>query len=117
MANNNLQRRQRRKRRVSPNIRGSKERPRVSVFRSNRFVYAQVIDDEAARTIVSYNSRMIDGADKKTKTEEARIVGTELAALLKKAKISAVVFDRGSSSYKGRVKALAEGLREGGIVV
>ncbi len=117
MANNNLERKLRRKRRVSSNIRGTDSRPRVSVFRSNQHIYAQVIDDVAAKTLVSFDATKIEGRKKKTKTEEAKEVGLELAKKLKENKITVVVFDRGSFAYKGRVKALAEGLREGGITV
>ncbi|QQS43948.1 50S ribosomal protein L18 [Candidatus Roizmanbacteria bacterium] len=117
MANKNLQRKLRRKRRVSSNIVGTKERPRVSVNRSNVHIYAQVIDDEAAKTLVAYDASKLEGRDKKTKTQEAKEVGVELAKLMKAKKITQVVFDRGSFAYKGRVKALAEGLREGGITV
>ncbi len=117
MANKNLQRKLRRKRRVSSNIVGTKARPRVSVYRSNQHIYAQVIDDETAVTIVAYDATKLEGRDKKTKSEEAKEVGLELAKLMKAKKITKVVFDRGSFAYKGRVKALAEGLREGGITV
>jgi len=117
MTNKNLQRKLRRKRRVSSNIVGTKARPRVSVYRSNQHIYAQVIDDEKAVTMVAYDASKLEGRDKKTKTQEAKEVGTELAKLMKAKKITQVVFDRGSFAYKGRVKALAEGLREGGITV
>jgi len=117
MANKILERRLRRKRRISSHIRGTEARPRVSVYRSNKYLYAQVINDEKAQTLVAYDASKLEGRDKKTKTEEAKEVGLELAAMMKKVKITTVVFDRGSFAYKGRVKALAEGLREGGITV
>lgn len=115
MANKNLQRKIRRKRRVSSNITGTSERPRLSVYRSNRFIYAQAIDDSNRKTLVSFGSNKMDG--KKSKTEEAMEVGKKMAELLKKTKIDTVVYDRSSYAYKGRVKAIAEGLREGGIKV
>jgi len=115
MANKNLERKLRRKRRVSSNIRGTTVCPRISVARSNKYISAQVIDDSVAKTLVSYKSATIEGRDTKTKTVEAREVGVALAALMKEKKIKKAVFDRGSSAYKGRVKALAEGVREGGI--
>lgn len=103
--------------RVSANIHGTKDRPRVNIFRSNRFIYAQAIDDDAARTLVAMDSRTLSTTAKKTKTEKAQEVGVALAALLKKKKITAVIFDRSRFAYNGRVKALAEGLRAGGITV
>jgi len=115
MVNPNIKRANRRKLRVRAKIFGTKARPRVSVHRSNKFIYAQVIDDEAGKTIVSYSS--FSAKLKGTKIEQAKEVGKQLAELLKKNKITAVVFDRGSFAYKGRVKAIAEGLREHTISV
>lgn len=110
----------RRKRRISGNILGSKSRPRVSVFASNRYTYAQLIDDENRMTLVSYSSlHMSKGtnAQKKKKVEVAKLVGSQLAVLAKKKGIIQAVFDRGRYAYKGRVSALAEGLRLGGIKI
>lgn len=115
MANKNLQRKLRRKRRISSNIHGTAERPRISVYRSNRYIYAQAIDDDSEKTIVSYQADKVEGLDTKNKTVEAKEVGVALAGLLKEKKIKKAVYDRGSFAYKGRVKALAEGIREGGI--
>ncbi len=117
MANQNLKRINRRKKRVSANIHGTQERPRVSIYRSNKYIYAQAIDDVAAKTLVSCNSFTVKSTDKKSKTEEAREIGMKLAELLTKIKVTKVVFDRNRYAYNGRVKALAEGLREGKIQV
>src|SRR3989344_4138443 len=117
MAKKTLQRQIRRKRRVSSNIHGTAERPRVCVFRSNKFIYAQAIDDDTAKTLASASSQGKADAKKPVKTEQATTVGKSLAEALKKKKIIKVVFDRSRFAYAGRVKALAEGLREGGIQV
>lgn len=110
---------QRRKQRVRAKISGTAERPRLSVFRSNRNVFAQAIDDRKRSTIVSVSSGDVRSKDQKAgkKSDEAREVGKELAKRLIKKHIQSVVFDRGAYLYHGRVKALAEGLREGGIKV
>jgi len=115
MVNKNIQRANRRITRVRAKIFGTKERPRVSVHRTNKYLYAQVIDDTTAKTIVSSSS--FAAKTKGTKMNQAKEVGKQLAELLKKNKIKAVVFDRGSFSYNGRVKAFAESLRENQIVV
>ena len=102
--------------RVRKNIFGTKEMPRLNVFRSNNNIFAQIIDDEASKTLVSASS-----IDKELKlenggnTEAAEKVGELLAKRAKKAKISKVVFDRGGYLYHGRVKALAEAARENGL--
>lgn len=93
---------------------GTKERPRLSVFRSNRYIYAQLIDDFEGETLVSASSHEVEN-DKLSKTEEAEKVGEFLADEAKDAGIERVVFDKGSYNYHGRVKALAEGAREGGL--
>ncbi|HUO75756.1 MAG TPA: 50S ribosomal protein L18 [Candidatus Paceibacterota bacterium] len=100
--------------RVRAKISGTAERPRVVVFKSNRWTYAQAIDDVACKTVASVSDR---AAKKGTKTERAAALGTKLAELLKTAKIASVVFDKGGFAYHGRVKAVADGLREGGIRV
>jgi large subunit ribosomal protein L18 len=110
--------RERRHRRVRGRVAGSPERPRLNVFRSETNIYAQVIDDAAGRTLVSASTidRQIAGqVEGKTKTEAAKIVGQVLAQRAKDAGISQVVFDRGGYRYHGRVAALAEGAREGGL--
>ena len=108
----------RRKIRVRSKIKGTADRPRISVFRSNRYIYAQAIDDEKRHTICAYSSLKLRKDMKfKDKKEEAKEVGKKLAELLKRKKVSKAVFDRGWYAYQGRVKALAEGLREGGIKI
>lgn len=117
MKNKNILRKIRRATRVRSKLNGTPERPRVSVHKTNRFIYAQAIDDVNAKTIVSCSSVKFKADQKVTKTDEARTVGKTLGELLKKQKIEAVIFDRGSFSYNGRLKALAESLRETGIQV
>lgn len=103
--------------RVRAKVKGDTTRPRVAIFKSNRFTYAQVIDDVTGKTLIAVS----DYAGKKakagkgTKTEKASSNGKVLAEALKKKGIETVVFDRGGFKYHGRVKALAEGLREAGI--
>jgi len=104
--------------RVRKHIAGTPERPRLAVFRSLTDIYAQLIDDEASMTIVSASSidkSLRSKCDGKTKTEQARLVGEAVAERAKEKGISQVVFDRGGFQYIGRVKALAEGAREGGL--
>ena len=109
------QARARRKRRIRGRISGTTERPRVSVFRSNKAIYAQLVDDAAAATLVAARSAEIDGAGLK-KADIAKKVGELLAQRAKDKGIERVVFDRSGYLYHGRVKALAEGAREGGLV-
>jgi large subunit ribosomal protein L18 len=108
------QKRLRRRRRVRAKIRGSAERPRISVYRSNRGVFAQLVDDDAGKTIasVSWTEGELKGL---ARMEQAKKAGELLAARAKEAKVETVVFDRGGYQYHGRVKALAEGAREGGL--
>jgi large subunit ribosomal protein L18 len=106
--------RARRKRRIRGRISGTAERPRVSVFRSNKAIYAQLVDDAAAKTIVAARSGEVDAAGLK-KGEVAKKVGELLAQRAKDKGIESVVFDRSGYLYHGRVKALAEGAREGGL--
>lgn len=120
MKNVTIDRNLRRKRRVRANITGTGDRPRVSVFRSTRYIYVQAIDDVARKTIVGFSSLQMARKEKAgamKKTEQSKAVGVEFAKLLMAKKVKQCVFDRSSYAYKGRVKALAEGLREGGIVV
>ncbi len=94
--------------------------PRMSVHRSNRYIYIQAIDDEARKTLVSFSSLQTTKKNKTAivkKTQMAKEVGQAMAKLLLEKQIKTCVFDRSSYAYKGRVKALAEGLREGGIKV
>jgi large subunit ribosomal protein L18 len=99
---------------IRSRVSGTQERPRLAVFRSNKFMYAQLIDDVAQITLAS--SSDISLTDKVTKVERAKIVGKKLADEAKKKNITTIVFDRGGFSYRGRVQALAEGAREGGLI-
>jgi large subunit ribosomal protein L18 len=108
------QSRLRRRRRVRAKVRGTAERPRLSVFRSNRGIQAQLIDDDAGRTLASVNWTESDLRSLKP-MEQATRAGTLLAERAKAAGIETAVFDRGGYQYHGRVKALAEGAREGGL--
>lgn len=95
---------------------GTPERPRLSVFRSNKEIYAQIIDDVSGKTLVSASSRDQELSEVKgTKSEIATAVGKALAEKAKKSGIEAVAFDRGGYQYHGRVKSLADGAREGGL--
>ena len=105
----------RRRRRVRAKVTGTAERPRISVFRSNRGIFAQLIDDDAGRTLAAASWLELPKSFKGDKTEQAAEVGKRLAAAAKKAGVESVVFDRGGYLYHGRVKALAEGAREGGL--
>jgi large subunit ribosomal protein L18 len=108
------QRRLKRRRRVRAKVHGTAERPRISVFRSNRGIVAQLVDDEAGRTLAAVNWTEADLRDLKP-MEQATRVGGLLAERAKAAGIDTAVFDRGGYRYHGRVKALAEGAREGGL--
>ncbi len=101
----------RRKNKVRAKISGTAECPRLSVYRSLRNIYAQLIDDKKQTTLVSATDKDLKG----TKSEKAKEVGKLLAAKAKEKKIECVVFDRGGFKYQGRVQALAEGAREGGL--
>lgn len=110
--------RARRHARVRKNIAGTADRPRLNVFRSVAEIYAQVIDDETGKTLVSASSidqELRAQMGGKKKADQARLVGKTLADRAKSKGISRVVFDRGGFRYIGRVKALAEGAREGGL--
>jgi large subunit ribosomal protein L18 len=120
-----LEARLRRKKRVRKKLFGYPERPRVSVFRSHKHIYAQVINDVEGHTLVALSSLSPEVRTKveelkgkgevKGKVDVARLVGRMLAEKAKEKGITKVVFDRGGYKYHGRVKALAEGLREGGL--
>jgi large subunit ribosomal protein L18 len=110
--------RERRQRRIRARVAGSSERPRLNVFRSLDNIFAQVIDDTAGVTLVSASTidkQIRAQVEGKTKIESAKIVGQVLAERAKEAGIGKVVFDRGGYRYHGRVAALAEGAREGGL--
>ncbi|MBX3063557.1 MAG: 50S ribosomal protein L18 [Anaerolineae bacterium] len=110
--------RDRRHRRLRVKVQGTQERPRLNVYRSLEHIYAQVIDDTVGHTLVAASTldtevkKAIDG---KNKSDAAKIVGQIVARRAKAAGISKVVFDRGGNRYHGRVKALADGAREGGL--
>ncbi len=111
-----LDRRTRIKYRVRKKVSGTPEKPRLSVFRSNKDIYAQVIDDLEGKTLAAASSLNKEVAEKKlSKTEKAREVGKMVAERAKEAGIETIVFDRGGYLYHGRVKSLAEGAREGGL--
>lgn len=101
--------------RVRRKISGTADRPRLSVFRSEKHIYAQIIDDTAGRTLVSASSVEKDFGGSGSNKEAARKVGKTVAERAVKAGIAEVVFDRGGYIYHGRVKELAEGAREGGL--
>ena len=103
----------RRATRTRSKIRRNVERPRISVFRSNRYIMAQVIDDNKKGTLLSVSEKELK--EKGTKTEKAKLLGAVLAKKTVAKKITKIVFDRGSYAYHGRIKAFAEGLREGGL--
>lgn len=103
---------QRRHARVRAKVSGTAAKPRLSVYRSNQYIYGQLIDDVAGKTLVAVTDKGLKGATKRDRATEA---GIKLAEAAKKAKIETVAFDRGGFLYKGRVQAFAEGAREGGL--
>ncbi len=105
-----------RRRRVRAKVRGSAERPRIAVFRSNRGIFAQLIDDDAGRTLASVNWTEAD-LRSLDPTAQAQKAGELLAQRAQAAGVQVAVFDRGGYRYHGRVKALAEGAREGGLTL
>ena len=110
--------RERRHKRVRASITGTPQRPRLNIFRSLEHIYAQVIDDSTGNTLVSASTIDADLRPQmagKKKSEQAKVVGQAVAARAKAAGLSLVVFDRGGYRYHGRVKAVADGAREGGL--
>jgi large subunit ribosomal protein L18 len=105
----------RRHRRVRGKVRGTAERPRLAVFRSNRGIFAQLVDDDSGKTVAAASWVGLPKSFKGDKSEQASEVGKALAEAAKKAGVEAVVFDRGGYLFHGRVKALAESAREGGL--
>jgi large subunit ribosomal protein L18 len=101
--------------RIRLTLAGTPERPRLSVFRSAKYIYAQVVDDTSGRTLAAASSREPELAASSGKTDVARAVGKAVAERAKAAGVSAVVLDRGGYQYHGRVRSLAEGAREGGL--
>lgn len=113
MALNKVQKRNRIKRRVRGKISGSAELPRLSVYKSNKEIYAQIIDDSEGKTLASASSRALNATG--NKVDISIEVGKAIAEKAKSAGIENVVFDRNGFVYHGRVKALADGAREGGL--
>ena len=110
-----LKRRKRIHSRVRKKIQGTAEKPRLNIFRSNRFIYAQVIDDVSGTTLASASSFEAAVANEGNKSEQAKEVGKLIAERAKAAGVDGVLFDRGGYLYHGRVKSLADGAREGGL--
>ena len=116
MALSKQDRRERLRFRIRKTVSGTDQRPRLAVFRSNKEIYAQLIDDVSGKTITAASSRDKDiDASKANKVEAAKLVGKAIAEKAVKAGVGAVSFDRGGYLYHGRVKSLAEGAREGGL--
>jgi len=113
---NTLQKKQqifaRRKSRIRAKVNGSAERPRLAIFKSHKYLYAQIIDDAKGHTLVAADSRTAKG---KTPVDRAKEVGVEIAKKAKAAKITKVVFDRGGYIYGGKIKMVADAAREGGL--
>ncbi len=116
---NKLRLRHRRRKAIRSKISGTTDRPRVAIFRSNTQIYAQIIDDEQGKTLVSVSTLDKTLIDKlkagKNRTEQSEVVGQALAERALAQEIKQVVFDRGGYIYTGRVKSLAEGARKGGL--
>ncbi|MGY8885616.1 MAG: 50S ribosomal protein L18 [Flavobacteriales bacterium] len=116
MALSKQERRDRLRYRIRKTVSGTEQRPRLAVFRSNKEIYAQLIDDVSGNTITAASSRDKDiDASKANKVEAAKLVGKAIAERAVKAGVETVSFDRGGYLYHGRVKSLAEGAREGGL--
>ena len=115
MAGIKTSRRERIKKGIRKHLAGSAERPRLSVFRSNKGIYAQIIDDTTGRTLASASSLAKDFVASGNKVEQSKAVGKSVAEKAIAAGITKVVFDRNGYLYHGRVKSLAEGAREGGL--
>lgn len=109
---NKINTRERRRKRIRSKISGTQKVPRLSIYRSNKFLYGQLIDDEKGVTIVASSDM---GLKEKTKTLRSKEAGKILAKNAVSKKVKKIVFDRGGFSYTGRVKAFAEGAREGGL--
>jgi large subunit ribosomal protein L18 len=115
MAFSKLNRRAKIKRRIRKKITGTAQQPRLSVFRSNKQIYAQLIDDTNGVTLAAASSYNNKEAAKKNKSEQAAVVGKEIAQKAIQAGVESVVFDRNGYLYHGRVKSLADSAREGGL--
>lgn len=113
MATKRLSRRERIRKSIRQTISGTPERPRLSVFKSNKNIYAQLIDDTKGHTLAAVSSRELEVSN--ATIDASKTVGSRLAEKAKEAGVAEVVFDRGGYKYHGQVKALAEGAREGGL--
>lgn len=111
------QKRIRRKARSRAKVFGVSARPRLAVFRSNRFIYAQLVDDDKSHTLVHASSKDVGKTGKKPKVDIARMVGKLLAEKATKVGVKTAIFDRRAYKYQGRIRALAEGAREGGLKI
>ena len=108
--------RQKARYKIRKRVSGTKEMPRLAVFRSNKEIYAQLIDDDSSSTLATASSReKVASNDKANKVDQAKLVGKLIADRAKEAGVSSVVFDRGGFLYHGRVKALADSAREAGL--
>lgn len=105
-----------RKARIKSKIKGTKERPRLSVFRSIHYIYAQLIDDESGKTILGLSEKTLSKEIKGSRIDRSKELGLILAKKANEKKIKKVVFDKGNYAYHGRIKSLAEGAREGGLI-
>ena len=114
-ASKKLKTRMRIKTRIRGKISGTPDRPRLTVFRSNKQIYAQVVDDLSGKTLASASSRSIAESQGVAKIEQAKIVGAKVAEAAQAAGVETVVFDRNGYLYHGRVKSLADAAREGGL--
>ncbi len=107
--------RKKRKARIRKKVNGTAERPRLVVFRSNKHIYAQIIDDLAGATLASASTLALEGENNRLTVENAKLVGKKVAEEAIKKSITSVVFDRNGFVYHGRIKAVADGAREGGL--
>jgi len=105
----------RRHKKIRISMHGTKDRPRLFVFRSNQHIYAQLVDDEKAKIMMSASDKDLKSAKGEKKTEAAKAVGMLIAKKAIEGKIEKVIFDRGGFVFHGRIKAVAEGAREGGL--
>lgn len=115
MAKTRNEKRQKRKYHIRKRIFGTSSVPRVNVFRSNRYVYVQAVDDETGKAVCALSTKKLIGKKGEKPVQECLRLGNEFAILLKKKKIKEAVFDRAGYKYHGRVKAVAEGIREGKV--
>lgn len=112
MSRNTITKREARRNRIRSKVEGNSERPRLAVFKSNKFMYVQIIDDTKGHTLAAADSKSIK---KGTQLEKAKQVGESIAKIAKEKKISQVVFDRGGFRYAGAIKELADAARNGGL--